>query len=126
MPIYFTLAYEILKYRKLLIKKTFVPINPKKVIFQITTIGNMSIVQDSVHNINRICKEGGYSNYKISIVSEVDETFEGATTLTVPQNYSTPNKAKYKARALHYAVEHREKTRKTRLKRGYTISTMNQ
>jgi beta-1,4-mannosyltransferase len=109
MPIYFTLAYEIIKYRKLLIKKTFVPINPKKVIFQITTIGNMAIVQDSVHNINQTCKEVGYSNYKISVVSEADETFDGATTLTVPQNYSTPNKAKYKARALHYAVEYREK-----------------
>ena len=34
MPIYFTLAYEIIRYRKILVKKTFVPINPKKVIFQ--------------------------------------------------------------------------------------------
>jgi beta-1,4-mannosyltransferase len=109
MPIYFTLAYEIVKYRKLLIKKKFVPINPKKVIFQITTIGNMAIVQDSVYNINRTCKEVGYSNYKICVVSEVDEAFDGAATLTVPKNYLTPNNAKYKARALHYAVEYREK-----------------
>ncbi len=48
-------------------------------------------------------------NYKINVVSEVDETFDGAVTLTVPKNYSTVNKAKYKARALHYAVEQREK-----------------
>ena len=69
----------------------------------------MKIVQESVNNINRICNEVGYHNYKINVVSEVDETFDGAVTLTVPKNYSTVNKAKYKARALHYAVEQREK-----------------
>ncbi len=109
MPIYFTLAYQIAKYRKQLVKKTFVPINPKRVIFQITTIGNMEIVQESVHNINRICKEVGYDNYIIHVVSEVNETFDGAITITVPQNYLTVNNAKFKARALHYGVEQREK-----------------
>jgi beta-1,4-mannosyltransferase len=109
MPIYFILAYDIIKYRKILVKKTFVPINPKKVIFQITTIGNMKIVQESVHNINRICNEVGYSNYNICVVSEVNESFDGAVTATVPKNYSTFNKAQYKARALNYAVEQREK-----------------
>jgi beta-1,4-mannosyltransferase len=109
IPIYFTLAYDVVKYRKILIKKTFVPINPRRVIFQITSIGNMPIVQESVYNINRICKEVGYSNYDICVVSEVKETFDGAVTVTVPQNFSTFNNAKYKARALHYAVEQREK-----------------
>jgi egghead protein (zeste-white 4 protein) len=93
-----------------MIKKIFVPINPKRMIFQITTIGNMEIVQDSVDNINRICIEVGYENYRIDVVSEVDESFEGAVTVTVPQNYSTFNKAKYKARALQYAIERREET----------------
>ncbi len=111
IPIYYSLAYEIIKYRKILIKKTFVPINPKRMIFQITTIGNMEIVQESIDNINRICKEVGYNNYRIDIVSEVDESFRGAFTMTVPQNYSTINHAKYKARALQYAVEQREKNR---------------
>jgi beta-1,4-mannosyltransferase len=109
MPIYFTLAYEIIKYRKLLVKKTFVPINPKRVIFQITTIGHMEIVQESVHKIKRTCEEVGYDNYKILVVSEVNETFDGASTITVPKNYSTANNAKYKARALQYAIEQREK-----------------
>ncbi len=108
IPIYYSLAYEIIRYRKVMVKKTFVPINPKRMIFQITTIGNMEIVQDSVDNINRICKEVGYENYRIDVVSEVDESFEGAVTVTVPQNYSTFNHAKYKARALHYAIERRE------------------
>jgi beta-1,4-mannosyltransferase len=109
MPIYFMLAYQIIRYRKFLVKKSFVPINPKKVIFQITTIGNMKIVQEAVRNIDRICKEVGYSNYGISVVSEVEETFDGAVTMTVPKDYSTTNNAKYKARALNYAVEQREK-----------------
>ncbi len=39
----------------------------------------------------------------------MEETFEGAVTMTVPEDYSTTNNAKYKARALHYAVEQREK-----------------
>ena len=47
-------------------------------------------------------------------------------TITVPQNYSTFNHAKYKARALQYAVEQREKKKKTRATSGYTILTMNQ
>ena len=109
MPIYFTLAYEIIRYRKILVKKTFVPINPKRLIFQITTIGNMKIVQESIHKINQICKEVEYNNYIINVVSEVNETFDGAFTITVPQNYSTINNAKYKARALQYAIEQREK-----------------
>ena len=108
IPIYYTLAYEIIRYRKVIVKKTFVPINPKRMIFQITTIGNMEIVQESINNINRICKEVGYSNYRIDVVSEVNESFDGAETITVPQNYSTCNHAKYKARALQYAVEQRE------------------
>ena len=57
IPIYYTLAYEIIRYRKIMVKKTFVPINPKRMIFQVTTIGNMKIVQESINNINRICKE---------------------------------------------------------------------
>lgn len=69
----------------------------------------MRIVQEAVHNINRICNEVNYHNYTIVVVSEVEETFDGAVTLTVPKNYSTANKAKYKTRALHYAVEQREK-----------------
>ncbi len=109
IPIYYLLAYEIIRYRKVIVKKTFAPINPKRMIFQITTIGNMEIVQESVDNINRICKEVGYDNYKIDVVSEVNESFDGAVTITVPQKYSTANHAKYKARALQYAIEQREK-----------------
>ena len=58
-----------------MVKKTFVPINPKRMIFQITTIGNMKIVQESIDNINRICKEVEYENYSIDVVSEVNEEF---------------------------------------------------
>jgi hypothetical protein len=57
----------------------------------------MEIVQESIDNINRICREVGFENYKIDVVSEVNEIFDGAVTITVPQNYSTFNHAKYKA-----------------------------
>jgi hypothetical protein len=108
-PIYYSLAFEIIKYRKLMVKRTFVPINPKRMVFQITTIGHMEVVQESIDNINRICAEVGYQNYEVVVVSEVNERFEGAVTVTVPKDYSTFNHAKYKARALQYAVEQREK-----------------
>ncbi len=68
----------------------------------------MEIVKDSVENIKQICKKVRYENYKINVVSEVKESFEGAVTITVPQNYSTVNNAKYKARALQYGIEQRE------------------
>jgi beta-1,4-mannosyltransferase len=110
IPIYYSLAYEIVRYRKILVKKTFVPINPKKMIFQITTIGNMKIVQDSINNIVQVCNDVGYNNYSIVVVSEVKESFDGAVTISVPLDYSTPNGAKYKARALHYAIDQREKS----------------
>ncbi len=44
--------------------------------FQITTIGNMGIVQESIYNINRICKEVGYENYSVVVVSEVKESLK--------------------------------------------------
>jgi egghead protein (zeste-white 4 protein) len=109
IPIYYTLAYQIIRYWKEIVKKNFVPINPKRLIFQITTIGNMKIVQKSVDTINQICKEVDYQNYRIDVVSEVDESFRGAFTVTVPRNYRTTSNAKYKARALQYAVEQRKK-----------------
>jgi len=79
----------------------------------------MEIVQRSVDNINQVCKEVGYQNYSITVVTEVNEAFEGAQTLPVPKSYSTIKGAKYKARALQYAIEQREKnqenTSKTKL-----------
>ena len=77
IPIYYSLAYDIIKNRKALVKKEFSPINPKRIIFQITTIGNMKIVQKSIDNIIKICKEVGYKNYAITVVSEVREFFFG-------------------------------------------------
>ena len=49
----------------------------------------MKIVQESIDNINRKCKEVGYDNYIIEVVSEVNESFDGAVTITVPKNYAT-------------------------------------
>ena len=108
IPIYYSLAYDIIKNRKALVKKEFSPINPKRIIFQITTIGNMKIVQKSIDNIIKICKEVGYKNYAITVVSEVREFFFGAHTITVPRNYSTIKGARFKARALQYAIDQRE------------------
>jgi hypothetical protein len=109
IPIYYSLLFEVIRYRKVIVKRTFSAINPKRMIFQITTIGHMEIVQESIDNINRTCKDVGYQNYKVVVVSEVNESFSDAVTITVPENYSTLCQAKYKARALQYAIEQREK-----------------
>ena len=78
-----------------------------KILFQVTTKGNIGIVQDTINQINAVCKSIGYAKYNIWVVTDAQEKFEGCRTIIVPQNYSC--NAIYKGRALQYAVEIRRK-----------------
>jgi hypothetical protein len=78
-----------------------------KILFQVTTKGNIGIVQDTVNQINVVCKEIGYTKYDIWAVTDAQEKFEGCRTIVVPQKYSC--NAIHKGRALQYAVEIRRK-----------------
>lgn len=83
-----------------------------RIIFQVTTKGNIGIVQDTVNQINTVCKSVGYAKYDVWVVTDAQEKFEGCRTIIVPQDYSC--NAIYKGRALQYAVEIRNKEKVTR------------
>jgi len=91
-------------YRKQLISK---PLKEKfgtpKLIFQITTKGNIPIVQNSVDRINTVCKDIGYEKFELWVVTDAEEQFQNCRTIIVPPQYSC--NALYKGRALQYAVE---------------------
>jgi len=95
-------------YRKQLISK---PLKEKfgtpKLIFQITTKGNIPIVQNSVDRINAVCKDIGYEKFELWVVTDAQEQFQNCRTVIVPPQYSC--NALYKGRALQYAVELRQK-----------------
>jgi len=69
--------------------------------FQITTKSCPPIVERVVQDLRATCSSIGYSNYKIDVVGDA------CGTMPVPDDYSTPNHTRFKARALHYAVEQR-------------------
>jgi len=61
-------------------------------------------VDQVVQSLKTTCALIGYSNYRIDVVG--DE----CGTVAVPKEYSTPNHTRFKARALHYAVEQRRQS----------------
>jgi len=94
-----------------------------KVVFQITTRGfNTEAVERSVKSVLYWAPKY-LKDYEIWVVTEEDvdkNFFEGLKEISeeakkrvgviyVPRDYRTPNNTKYKARALHYAMELRKK-----------------
>ncbi len=74
-----------------------------KIIFQVTTKGNIGVVQETINRINAVCKEIGYTKYSVWAVTDAQEKFDGCRTIVVPQDFSC--NAINKGRALQYAVE---------------------
>jgi hypothetical protein len=75
-------------------------------IFQITTKGNIPIVQESVDRVNSVCEEIGYKKFEVWVLTDAEEKFQDCRTVTVPENFSCD--AIYKGRALQYGVEIRK------------------
>lgn len=93
-----------LKNRNIFISKESAPLpHSPFIIFQITTKSCPSVVGRVVQDLRATCSGVGYSNYRIDIVG--DE----CGSVSVPKEYSTPNHTRFKARALHYAVEWRRR-----------------
>jgi beta-1,4-mannosyltransferase len=92
-------------------KLIFKPLKEKfgtpSLIFQVTTKGNIPIVQNTVDRINSVCKEIGYEKYELWVVTDARERFQNCRTIVVPPEFSC--NALYKGRALQYAVEIRRK-----------------
>jgi len=110
IPIYLRLLFSIIKNRGALVNSdTRCDIHSPFIIFQITTKGGQKIVLDNVNKINEVCSKIGYKNFRIDVISEIIEKFKGANVITIPKDF-TPLHAKFKARALQYAIQFREKS----------------
>jgi egghead protein (zeste-white 4 protein) len=98
---------HIAHYRtKLISKVTKEKFGTPRLIFQVTTKGNIPIVQNTVDRINEVCKEIGYDKYDLWVVTDAQEQFQNCRTIIVPTQFSC--NAIYKGRALQYAVELRK------------------
>ena len=103
---FFAVAYK----AKLVSKPTKDRFGTPRLIFQITTKGNIPIVQATIDRVNSVCKEIEYKKYEVWVVTDVQEEFANCRTIVVPKDYSC--NAVYKGRALQYAVETRKKEKK--------------
>lgn len=101
----------IVTYRsKLIAKPTKERFSTPKIIFQVTTKGNIPIVQETINRVNAVCSGIGYAKYEMWAVTDAIEHFENCRTIVVPSDFSC--NALYKGRALQYAVEVRKKEKK--------------
>jgi beta-1,4-mannosyltransferase len=95
---------HIARYRTKLVSK---PLKEKfgtpRLVFQVTTKGNIPIVQNTVDRINAVCKDINYDKFELWVVTDVQEKFQNCRTVIVPTQFSC--NALYKGRALQYAVE---------------------
>ena len=98
--------YLLAHHSKLVVKPAKEKFGTPRILFQVTTKGNIGIVQDTVNQINAVCESIGYTKYDIWVVTDAQEKFERCRTIIVPQYYSS--NAIYKGRALQYAVEIRK------------------
>jgi beta-1,4-mannosyltransferase len=79
------------------------------IIFQITTKGGESSVDNTIRKVRMACENVKLDKYRIDVVTDSQsDYFYNANMVYVPPNYETPNKSKYKARALQYAVDWRK------------------
>lgn len=93
--------------RKFIAKPVERSFGTPRIIFQITTKGDIPIVQDTVDRIHAVCGEIGYGKYEVCVVTDAQERFENSRTIVVPEDYRC--NAASKGRALQYAVELRRK-----------------
>jgi egghead protein (zeste-white 4 protein) len=105
-------AYFPFQARRFIAKPLERSFGTPKIIFQITTKGNIPVVQETVDRIHAICNEIGYSKYEVCVVTDAQESFENCRTIVVPEDYSC--NAADKGRALQYAVELRKREKKNK------------
>jgi cellulose synthase/poly-beta-1,6-N-acetylglucosamine synthase-like glycosyltransferase len=75
------------------------------IIFSIAARSLTPTLKNPVDAIKNSCNAVGFSNYKIMlVVDKVETTLDGVETLVVPKEFIC--KSQYKARALHYQLQH--------------------
>ena len=79
--------------------------NSPKIVFRIVTKQCPELVEENVAYIHDCCSKVGFLNYSVEVVTDAQNIkVQGADVTSVPIGYY--GKAKYKARALQYALEH--------------------
>lgn len=109
ISILFSIEYlrSILKYRHHPLGK--IKQNSVFILFQITTKGGEATVTNTIKKVRLSCENARFDNYRIDIVTDRhSDYFPNVNMLHVPPDYETPNKCKYKARALQFAVDWRK------------------
>jgi len=91
---------------KIIAKPSRTKFNTPTVIFQITTKGNISVVQETINRVHAICQLIDYKKYQVWVVTDAQESFANSRTIVVPASFTC--NAIHKGRALQYAVEVRK------------------
>ncbi len=85
---------------------------PQIVSFRIVSRGeNSAALSETVQNVRDIMGQHPLFDYRIEVVTDLDVPLEPGPDLThfiVPDAYETPRGARYKARALQYALDYSE------------------
>jgi len=99
--------FFVFSYRtKIISKPSKSKFNTPQIIFQITTKGNIPVVQETINRVHSVCQEIDYKKYTVWVVTDAQETFTDSRTIVVPKTYTC--NAIHKGRALQYAVEVRK------------------
>jgi egghead protein (zeste-white 4 protein) len=90
--------------------------NDPHLIFQITTRSSAAsdVVPRGIHAIRRAAAAIAFTDYEVCVVTDDPQdpahlADAGCEVVVVPRRYATPHGTIRKARALHYAVEHRRR-----------------
>ena len=105
--VYFFVSY--LRENRNLINRDLsepIPRNPR-ILFQITSKKCPPVVHEAVNRIAEVAAKTEYTNYSIDVVTDREAKIGGANMVIVPPSYQTENRARFKSRSLHYAVEYR-------------------
>jgi beta-1,4-mannosyltransferase len=85
-----------------------VPVQSPRIVFSFATKSCPDVTVRAVKRIHEVCGSIGLKDYLVDVVSDRQDTkVDGAFDVIVPTDYQTPNRTRYKSRALHYAVEQR-------------------
>jgi cellulose synthase/poly-beta-1,6-N-acetylglucosamine synthase-like glycosyltransferase len=78
-----------------------------RIIFQITSRNCPPVIHEAVNRVVEVAAKTRYTNYRIDVVTDREASIRGANMIVVPREYQTKNRARFKSRSLHYAVERR-------------------
>ncbi len=87
------------------------PLHSPRLLFVFATKDCPGVTERAVERVHEVCSRIGLKDYEVHVVSDRQDTIVGnARILIVPPGYQTPNRTRFKSRALHYAVEDRRRS----------------